>query len=111
MIDHRRFQMTEGSSCNLLYLSLAARQPNCVVLRGEVSHQSSHAIMWMQEGERLFEKGRLARARARDQAHNKCSLLAETLAQRPSNDVILLQNVFTHFQQARCGAHRVPPEQ
>ena len=95
--------MTNGSGDDLLHWRLAARQAKCVVFRGEVSDQRGYTILRPQERQSLFEEGGLTRARTGNKAHDKDTLRAEPVAQRPGDDVILLQNVLTHFQQARFG--------
>lgn len=61
---HCSFKVTESSGRDLLHRRVAARQSNCVVIRSQVAYEGGNAVIRLQEGERLFEKGRLAGAGA-----------------------------------------------
>src|SRR5277367_4375463 len=111
VVDHGGFKMAERSGRNLLHRSLATRQPNRVVLGSEVTNQGRDTIVRVQEREGPFEKSCFAGTWAGDKAYDERSLPAETLAEHAGDDIVLFEDVFTHFQEARFGTHLVPPEQ
>jgi hypothetical protein len=80
---------------------VAAREPGGIIFRGKIAHKCRHTkFPFPEDCERFLEERRLSRARTRDETHHENAGVAKPLPQGARNEVIPLQHVFAHLDDA-----------
>jgi hypothetical protein len=69
---------------------LAAREPHCIIFRGEIAHQRGHSKPLPKQSQRFLEKGCLPRTWARHQTDDKNTCIMKSLAKRVGYHIVLL---------------------
>ena len=104
-LHHRGLEVADRAGRDLPHRRAAPRQAGGVVFGGQIAHQRGDAESRVQPGQRLLQQRRLPGARARDQADHEDARLAEPLPERAGHQVVLLEDVLPHFDEAWLVAH------
>src|SRR5271169_6721529 len=99
--------MADGAGKDLLYGNLAAGQTGGIIFGGKVAHQRRDPVTGTQKRQRLFQKCRLARTWAGNEADGQHARLAETLAQGTGEYVVLFQDILADFNETRFRSHHL----
>jgi hypothetical protein len=90
----------------LFHWRLTPCQPGRIVFSGQVADECGDAATTgAQSRQRLFQQSGFARARTRDETDDIDSGCFEAPSERSRQDVVLLQNVLSDFNQPRLYAH------
>jgi cystathionine beta-lyase len=104
-LDHRGVEMAHRPRRDLLDRNLAARQTSRVIVGRQVADQRGHAIATAQGSQHALKESGLARTGTRHETDDEHARSAETFAQRPGRDVVLLEHTLPDFHQARVAVH------
>ena len=100
-LDHACVEMANGAGRDLFHGNLAAREADCIVVRGKVAHQRGNAVLLAHAGQHAFQKSRFPGPRAGNEADRADSRNTETLSQGARGDIVLVENVPAHFDEPR----------